>query len=111
MKKFYTFLLGLLLLNSAIGQYNQSTALTVLPGPSGTAITLSLNTSTFPLNDGTLTVYYQGDFDGTGGNLENAEITDENNVRIGDTRSVNQCDNDLDSVVFTIAKATLQSWV
>lgn len=112
MKKF-NFLLSLIvgLVLSAGAQVSISTGIQALPAGAGTSANFSMNSQQIPAGDGTLTLYYQGDFDGVGGNLENAEVFDENNVFIGASTSVNQCDADLDSVEFTISRAMLTGWV
>ncbi|MFT6946824.1 MAG: hypothetical protein ACJARP_001243, partial [Vicingaceae bacterium] len=88
------------------------TPLTPLPAGAGTNLAVSFTTGvTPPATDGVLTVYYQGDFDGGAGNLENADIFDENSVLIGFTPpATQQCFPNLDSVSFVIPVATLSSW-
>lgn len=108
--------LSVIFMSLVASSYAQNTVLitpvTPLPAGAGTNLPISFSTGvTSPATDGVLTVYYQGDFDGTGGNLENADIFDENGLLLGFTPpSTQQCFANFDSVSFVIPVATLASW-
>ncbi|MEN9001937.1 MAG: hypothetical protein ABF242_06465, partial [Flavobacteriales bacterium] len=61
--------------------------------------------------DGTFTlIYYDGDLDGTGTNLENIGITGETGPSIGNTLPTGQCSAVRDSVQITIPMADINAW-
>lgn len=61
--------------------------------------------------DGTFTlIYYNGDLDGTGTNLENIGVTGETGPSIGNTLPTGQCSAVRDSVQITIPMANINAW-
>jgi hypothetical protein len=60
---------------------------------------------------GTFTlIYWNGDLDGTGGNLENIDITGETGPSMGNSAPTGQCSSTRDSVTYTIPMATINAW-
>ncbi len=61
--------------------------------------------------DGTFTlIYYNGDLDGTGTNLENIDITGETGSSLGNSLPTGQCSAVRDSVSVTIPMALINAW-
>ena len=110
MKKLYLFFITMItMVFSSFGQTTLLSPPTCLPTGAGTALPFSFTMVPQAASAATLTVYFQGDFDGTGGNLENADIFDENGVLIGITTPTGQCQA-TDSVVFIIPIADIGAW-
>lgn len=60
---------------------------------------------------GTFTlIYYNGDLDGTGSNLENIDITGETGPSLGNSLPTGQCSSTRDSVTISIPMATINAW-
>jgi len=60
---------------------------------------------------GTFTlIYYNGDLDGTGSNLENIDITGETGSSLGNSLPTGQCSIARDSVSISIPMATINAW-
>ena len=61
--------------------------------------------------NGTFTlIYYDGDLDGTGTNLENIGVTGETGPSIGNTLPTGQCSAIRDSIQITIPMADINAW-
>lgn len=116
MKKIYSILtlfsvVSLLLFSSNLNAQDYSTRLV------NQCFTTSLQTISFPgttpnaNGPGTFTlIYYNGDLDGTGTNLENIDITGETGPSLGNSLPTGQCNAAKDSVSIAIPMATINAW-
>ena len=94
---------------SGFSQYQIITPLTPLTTPTGSTTSLSMTNPKSPAGPGTITVYYQGDFDS---GTETGDLFDENGTLIGTTASgVTQCSATLDSVKFPVTVSQISTWV
>lgn len=112
MKGFYSFIFFLLIIPFGLfSQFSQSSAVTSLPSPAGTAVQFDFDITTAAADDATITLYYQGDFNGIDHDLEEASLFDENDSLIGTTKRILDCRTYFDSVVFTIPQSKMNRWL
>ena len=116
MKKIYSILtflsvMSLLLLGTNLNAQDYSTRL-VNQCFTTSVQTVSFSGATPNANGaGTFTlIYYNGDLDGTGTNLENIDISGETGGSIGNSLPTGQCNAARDSVSITIPMATINAW-
>jgi hypothetical protein len=117
MKKIYSILILIsvsLLLLFGTNSYSQDYSVRIsLCHSTTTSPTLSFTGTTPNANGaGTFTlVYWDGDFDGTGSNLENLVINGETGPALGNTNpQTPQCTSNRDSVTFSIPMADINAW-
>jgi len=116
MKKIYSilsFLSVMILLLPSSDSYAQDYSMRLTNQCFTTSTKTISFTGTTPSANGAGTftlIYYNGDLDGTGSNLENIDITGETGSSLGNSLPTGQCSIARDSVSISIPMATINAW-
>ena len=110
-KNYILFMLIMMLGFGAFSQYNVTLSTQCNSVVGGTETLVFPGASASANGDGTLTIYYNGDLNGTASNPEFLDIIGESGPSLGLTNAASsQCGSVFDSTVFNIPMASINAW-